>query len=80
MTEIERLSAKLEMRDAEVELYKDVAGKSNETAARLLDTCKALREDYAAMLRLHNTTAQAARAEECAMRLKRRKVVVEDGA
>ena len=38
-----------------------------------------LREDYAALLKLHNTTAQAARAEECAMRLERRKGVVEDG-
>lgn len=33
---------------------------------------EALREDYAALLRLHNTTAQAARSEECAMRLERR--------
>ena len=38
-----------------------------------------LREDYAALLKLHNTTAQAARSEECAMRLERRKGAVEDG-
>ena len=45
-----------------------------QTACDYVADNKALKEDYAAMLKLHNTTAQMARSEECAQRVERRQM------
>lgn len=80
MTDIDRMSATIEELQQAVEHYKGCADDWYKVACGYKDASEQLREDYAALLRLHNTTAQAARAEECAMRLERRKGAVEDGA